>query len=101
MQPASAKCKACAILSDPFILSHKNFGVRIDHLLVTVPLRYRVVWAEIDREARKRKPLPSDHAPLVIDIDSPDHPFDPGWTSIRELRPASRSSDEPQGWARL
>lgn len=32
---------------------HKNFGVRIDHLLVTTPLRPRVVWAEIDREARK------------------------------------------------
>jgi hypothetical protein len=41
----------------------------------------RVVWAEIDREARKGKPLPSDHAPLVIDIDSPGHPFDAGWTS--------------------
>lgn len=37
---------------------HKNFGMRIDHLLVTAPLRHRVVWAEIDREARKGKPLP-------------------------------------------
>jgi exodeoxyribonuclease-3 len=27
------------------------------------------VWAEIDREARKGKPIPSDHAPLVIDLD--------------------------------
>jgi exodeoxyribonuclease-3 len=40
-----------------------------------------VVWAEIDREARKGKPLPSDHAPLVIDIDSPGRPFDAGWAS--------------------
>ena len=51
--------------------------MRIDHLLVTVPLRYRVVWAEIDREVRKGKPLPSDHAPLVI--DSPGTPFVAGW----------------------
>ena len=28
----------------------------------------RVVWAEIDREARKGKPIPSDHAPLVVDL---------------------------------
>jgi exonuclease III len=46
---------------------HKNFGMRIDHLLVTRPVADRTVWAEIDREARKGKPLPSDHAPLVID----------------------------------
>ena len=52
---------------------YKNFGMRIDHLLVTTALKHRVVWAEIDREARKGKPLPSDHAPLVIDIDSPGH----------------------------
>lgn len=42
----------------------------IDHLLVTAPLQQRVAWDEIDREARKGKPLPSDHAPLVIGIDS-------------------------------
>jgi len=60
---------------------HKNFGMRIDHLLVTEPVKSRVVWAEIDREARKGKPIPSDHAPLVIDIDEPGHPFDAGWAS--------------------
>jgi exodeoxyribonuclease-3 len=60
---------------------HKNFGMRIDHLLVTAPLKPRIVWAEIDREARKGKPIPSDHAPLVIDIDTPGHPFDAGWAS--------------------
>jgi exodeoxyribonuclease-3 len=37
------------------------------------------VWAEIDREARKGKPIPSDHAPLVIDLDQPGHPFEAGW----------------------
>ena len=30
----------------------------------TRPLAERVVWAEIDREARKGTPIPSDHAPL-------------------------------------
>jgi exodeoxyribonuclease III len=60
---------------------HRNFGMRIDHLLVTTAVEPRVVWAEIDREARKGKPLPSDHAPLVIDIDTPGHPFDAGWKS--------------------
>jgi len=58
---------------------HKNFGMRIDHLLVSAPVARRVVAAEIDREARKGKPVPSDHTPLVIDLDKPGHPFDPGW----------------------
>jgi exodeoxyribonuclease-3 len=68
---------------------HKNFGMRIDHLLVTAPVRDRAIWAEIDREARKGKPIPSDHAPLAIDIDEPGHPFDAGWKSA-EARIASR-----------
>jgi exodeoxyribonuclease III len=60
---------------------HKNFGMRIDHLLATRDVAARTVWAEIDREARKGKPVPSDHAPLVIDLDAPGHPFDAGWAS--------------------
>lgn len=60
---------------------YRNVGMRIDHLLVSTAMEKRVVWAEIDREARKGKPIPSDHAPLVIDIDGPGHPFDAGWTS--------------------
>src|SRR5690606_7643098 len=58
---------------------HKNEGMRIDHLLVTAPLAARLVAAEIDREARKGKPVPSDHAPLVLDLDEPGVPFDAGW----------------------
>jgi exodeoxyribonuclease III len=68
---------------------HKNFGMRIDHLLVSPPLRDRVVWAEIDREARKGKPIPSDHAPLVIDLDAAGCSFDAGWASA-EGRIAAR-----------
>ena len=61
---------------------HKNFGMRIDHLLVTRPVAERTVWAEIDREARKGKPMPSDHAPVVIDLDRPGRAFDAGWGRI-------------------
>jgi exodeoxyribonuclease-3 len=58
---------------------HKNLGMRIDHLLVTAPIAKRVVDAEIDRQARKGPPVPSDHAPLTIDLDEPGRPFDPDW----------------------
>lgn len=70
---------------------HKNFGMRIDHLLVTASLVERTLAAEIDREARKGKPIPSDHAPLVIDVDQPGCPFDPGWAGA-EGRIAARRS---------
>jgi exodeoxyribonuclease-3 len=67
----------------------KNFGMRIDHLLVTRPLAGRTLWAEIDREARKGKPIPSDHAPLLIDVDEPGQSLDAGWASA-EGRIAAR-----------
>jgi exodeoxyribonuclease-3 len=63
---------------------HKNFGMRIDHLLVTAALAKRAVCVEIDREARKGKPIPSDHAPLVIDLDDPGRAFDPGWAGLED-----------------
>jgi exodeoxyribonuclease-3 len=69
---------------------HKNLGMRIDHLLVTAPLAERVVAAEIDREARKGPPIPSDHAPLSIDLDEPGRPFDAGWEGAM-ARIAARS----------
>jgi exodeoxyribonuclease-3 len=53
--------------------------MRIDHLLVSAPIAARLVGAEIDREARKGPPVPSDHAPLVIDLDVPGRPFDADW----------------------
>ena len=58
---------------------HKNFGMRIDQLLATRAVAERTVWTEIDREARKGKPTPSDHAPVVMDVDQLGHPFDAGW----------------------
>ena len=58
---------------------HKNLGMRIDHLLVSAPVAARLVDAEIDRDARKGPPVPSDHAPLLIDLDSPGRSVDPDW----------------------
>ncbi len=58
---------------------HRNEGMRIDLLYATAPVAERVVWAEIDREARKGPPTPSDHAPVVIDLDEPGRPFEAGW----------------------
>ena len=72
---------------------HRNWGMRIDHLLVTKPVASRVVWAEIDREARKGKPTPSDHAPLIIDLDKSGQPLDAGWASADE-RIAARTKPE-------
>jgi exodeoxyribonuclease-3 len=60
---------------------HKNIGMRIDHLLATRALAERTLWAEIDREARKGKPIPSDHAPLLVDVDQAGRPLDAGWAS--------------------
>lgn len=68
---------------------HKNMGMRIDHLLVARALAPRVVASEIDREARKGKPTPSDHTPLVIDLDESGVPFDAGWSGA-EGRIAAR-----------
>ncbi len=69
----------------------KNIGMRIDHLLVSAPVAARTVAAEIDREARKGKPIPSDHAPLVVDLDEPGRAFDAGWTGAEERIAARRS----------
>ena len=49
---------------------HKGQGMRIDHLLATRPLAAQVTAAEIDREARKN-PIPSDHAPVLMDVADP------------------------------
>jgi exodeoxyribonuclease-3 len=46
----------------------KGNGLRIDHVLVTKDVLARCKQAQIDREERKGK-LPSDHAPVFIDLD--------------------------------
>ncbi|MFN3377183.1 MAG: exodeoxyribonuclease III [Burkholderiaceae bacterium] len=42
----------------------KNRGLRIDHILVSPPLRERLTACSVDRAPRKN-PQPSDHAPVV------------------------------------
>jgi exodeoxyribonuclease-3 len=46
---------------------HNHRGMRIDLVLVSKPLSERVEYVVIDRSARKGK-LPSDHAPMLVDI---------------------------------
>jgi exodeoxyribonuclease-3 len=70
---------------------HRNVGMRIDHVLVTQPVAARTVAAEIDREARKGRPIPSDHAPLVVDLDAAGRAFDAGWTGADERIAARRA----------
>jgi exodeoxyribonuclease III len=74
---------------------HKNLGMRIDHLLVSRGLADRVVWAEIDREARKGTPIPSDHAPLLVDLDGAGRPIDAGWDAAAVRIAARRGSVRP------
>lgn len=44
---------------------HKREGIRIDFLLASAPLAERSVLDLVDRNARKGKPTPSDHAPVL------------------------------------
>jgi len=46
----------------------KNRGLRIDHAFATEDVADRVRTAGVDREARKGK-QPSDHAPVVVELD--------------------------------
>jgi exodeoxyribonuclease-3 len=47
---------------------HEHRGMRIDLAYVTKPVAARLRWGLVDRNARKGK-LPSDHAPLVFDLE--------------------------------
>jgi len=76
---------------------HRNEGMRIDLLYATDPVAKRIVWSEIDREARKGPPVPSDHAPVVIDLDEKGKAFDAGWDAAMariaaRTRPVSHKS---------
>jgi len=70
----------------------RNEGMRIDHLLASAPVADRVVAVEVDREARKGTPTPSDHAPLVLDLDEPGVTFDAGWSGSDERFAARRAA---------
>jgi exodeoxyribonuclease-3 len=46
----------------------RNQGLRIDHILVSEPLRPRVISCAIDKLPRKNE-RPSDHAPVIVELD--------------------------------
>ena len=47
---------------------HEHRGLRIDLVLASSALAERATWSLVDRNARKGKPTPSDHAPLVVEF---------------------------------
>lgn len=56
---------------------HKDMGMRIDLVLASLPVAARVRAAWVDRHARKGT-LPSDHAPVIVDLDeAPDGDIGP------------------------
>jgi exodeoxyribonuclease III len=56
---------------------HQDLGMRIDLVLATTPVADRLAAAWVDREARKGT-KPSDHAPVIVDLDSaPDGDIGP------------------------
>jgi exodeoxyribonuclease III len=56
---------------------HQDLGMRIDLVLASAPVADRVKAAWIDRQARKGSG-PSDHAPVMIDLDeAPDGDIGP------------------------
>ena len=49
----------------------KDQGMRIDYILCTHPLLEKIKHIEVDLWPRRRKiPTPSDHAPLIIDLQN-------------------------------
>jgi exodeoxyribonuclease-3 len=56
---------------------HQDLGMRIDLVLASAPVASRVRAAWVDRQARKGS-RPSDHAPVIIDLDeAPDGDIGP------------------------
>ncbi len=56
---------------------HQDLGMRIDLVLASAPVAGRVRAAWVDRQARKGSG-PSDHAPVVVDLDeAPDGDIGP------------------------
>jgi exodeoxyribonuclease-3 len=56
---------------------HRDLGMRIDLVLAGAPVAERVKAAWVDRKARKGSG-PSDHAPVIVDLDeAPDGDIGP------------------------
>jgi exodeoxyribonuclease III len=70
---------------------HQDFGMRIDLVLATAPVADRVRAAWVDRQARKGTG-PSDHAPVIVDLDeAPDGDIGPV-VPPPSARPAKRGT---------
>jgi exodeoxyribonuclease III len=70
---------------------HQDFGMRIDLVLATAPVAGRVRAAWVDRQARKGTG-PSDHAPVIVDLDeAPDGDIGPV-VPPPSARPAKRGT---------
>jgi exodeoxyribonuclease-3 len=75
---------------------HQNLGMRIDLVLGSAPIADRVRAAWIDRQARKGTG-PSDHAPVIIDLDeAPDGDIGPMVPPPSASRRPSRNFKLPQ-----
>ena len=75
---------------------HKDLGMRIDLVLASAPVAERVKAAWVDRQARKGT-LPSDHAPVIIDLDeAPDGDIGPMVPPPSASRPKSGAFKLPQ-----
>ena len=73
---------------------HQDLGMRIDLVLASAPVAGRVAAAWVDRAARKGK-LPSDHAPVIVDLDvAPDGDLGP-------VVPPPSAPRRPRGTVRL
>jgi exodeoxyribonuclease-3 len=56
---------------------HQDLGMRIDLVLASAPVAERAAAAWVDRQARKGT-KPSDHAPVIVDLDvAPDGDIGP------------------------
>lgn len=70
---------------------HKDLGMRIDLALASATVASRIKAAWVDRQARKGSG-PSDHAPVIVDLDeAPDGDIGP-MVPPPSARPAKRGS---------
>jgi len=75
---------------------HKDLGMRIDLVLASGPVASRVRAAWVDRHARKGT-LPSDHAPVIVDLDeAPDGDIGPVVPPPSALAPKRGAYKLPQ-----